>query len=179
MGLGAIIGLTLNLHFSGVFLIPILLVSGIWGSLSLLVLVSPLILFDLRHQWWNVTHAFEFLSKSSTATSLWFRLDTFLVSFAVIFEAQPGRDMLVKFAMGAAIIWGFFPRHRNWPKMTLGLTLIFFMIYGGNLIPYYGDSCLGAVYLDCRLWFRKNLETRKYFLNGSYFSVRFFPDYEF
>lgn len=136
--IGALIGLTLNLHFSGVFLIPILLISGIWGSLSLLILVSPIILFDLRHQWWNVAHALEFLSKSGAATSLWFRLDTFLVSFAVIFEAATGAGMLVKTAMGAVIVWGFLYTNRNWPKVILGLTFIFFMIYGGNLIPYYG-----------------------------------------
>lgn len=136
--IGAVIGLTLNLHFSGVFLIPILLISGIWGSLSLLILVSPLILFDLRHQWWNVTHALEFLSKSGEVTSLWFRLDTFLVSFAVIFEAATGAGMLVKTAIGAVIVWGFLYTNRNWPKVILGLTFIFFMIYGGNLIPYYG-----------------------------------------
>ena len=136
--IGVVIGLTLNLHFSGVFLIPFLLVSGIWGVLAMLILVSPIILFDLRHQWWNVTHAVEFLSKSGGATSLWFRLDTFLVSFAVIFEAAVGAGILVKSAMGAIIIWGFFYTNRNWPKIILGLTLIFFMMYGGNLILYYG-----------------------------------------
>ncbi|MEK7111587.1 MAG: hypothetical protein AAB856_03265 [Patescibacteria group bacterium] len=174
VGLGAIIGLTLNLHFSGVFLIPILLVSGIWGSLSLLVLVSPLILFDLRHQWWNVTHALEFLSKSSTTTSLWFRLDTFLVSFAVIFEAATGAGMLVKVAMGAVIVWGFLYTNRNWPKIILGLTFIFFMTYGGNLIPYYGILAWVPFILiaGCgleRIWKRGNI-----FKMAVIFSVIFF-----
>jgi hypothetical protein len=136
--IGAIIGLTLNLHFSGVFLTPLLLVSGFWGIFTMLILVSPIILFDLRHQWWNLAHAVGFLSKSGEATSLWFRLDTFLVSFAVIFEAAVGAKILVKFVMGAIIIWGLFYTNRNWPKIILGLTFIFFMIYGGNLIPYYG-----------------------------------------
>lgn len=135
---GAVIGLTLNLHFSGVFLIPVMLSAGIWGFFPLLILVSPLILFDLRHQWWNVAHALTFLSKNGPASSLWFRLDTFLVSFAVIFESATGAGMLVKALMGVVIIWGFLYTNRNWPKIILGLTFIFFMIYGGNLIPYYG-----------------------------------------
>ena len=136
--IGAVIGLTLNLHFSGVFLTPLLMVSGIWGILAMLVLVSPIILFDLRHQWWNIAHALEFLSKSSGVTSLWFRLDTFLVSFAIIFEAVTGAGMWVKAVMGAIVVWGLLYTNRNWPKIILGLTFIFFMIYGGNLIPYYG-----------------------------------------
>ena len=136
--IGAVIGLTLSLHFSGVFLIPLLLVSGIWGALTMLALISPIILFDLRHQWWNIAHAVEFLSKGGAATPLWFRLDTFLVSFAVIFEAATGAGMLVKALMGIVIVWGFLYTNRNWPKIILGLTFIFFMIYGGNLIPYYG-----------------------------------------
>jgi len=136
---GAVIGLTLNLHFSGVFLIPLFLISGVWGTLTSLVLVSPLVFFDLRHQWWNLSHALAFLKdKGQVATPFLFRLDTFLVSFAVIFEAATGAGMLVKAMMGAVIIWGLLFTNRNWPKVILGLTFIFFMIYGGNLIPYYG-----------------------------------------
>lgn len=173
---GAVIGLTLNLHFSGVFLLPILLISGIWGSLSLLVLISPLILFDLRHQWWNVAHALAFLSNGGPATSLWFRLDTFLVSFAVIFEAAFGAGMLVKAAMGAVIIWGFLFTKRNWPKIILGLTFIFFMAYGGNLIPYYGIIAWVPFILiaGCgleRIWKSGNIFKMAVILSGIFFLV--------
>lgn len=173
---GAVIGLTLNLHFSGVFLLPILLISGIWGSLSLLVLISPLILFDLRHQWWNAAHALAFLSKGGPATSLWFRLDTFLVSFAVIFEAAFGAGMPVKAAMGAVIIWGFLFTNRNWPKIILGLTFIFFMAYGGNLIPYYGIIAWVPFILiaGCgleRIWKSGNIFKMAVILSGIFFLV--------
>ncbi|MBI5356974.1 glycosyltransferase family 39 protein [Candidatus Collierbacteria bacterium] len=174
--IGAVIGLTLNLHFSGVFLAPLLLISGIWGSLALLILVSPLILFDIRHQWWNIGHAVEFLSKSGAVTSLWFRLDTFLVSFAVIFEAAAGAGMLVKTAMGAVIVWGFLFTSRNWPKVILGLTFIFFMIYGGSLIPYYGIISWVPFILiaGCgleRLWAKGNFIKSIIVLTGVFFLI--------
>ena len=136
---GAVIGLTFNFHFSGVFLIPLLLISGVWGIIATLILISPIIFFDIRHQWWNLSHALAFLKdRGEVATPLLFRLDTFLVSFAVIFEAATGAGILVKAIMGLIIVWGVLCTNRNWPKIILGLTFIFFMIYGGNLIPYYG-----------------------------------------
>ena len=174
--IGAAIGLTLNLHFSGVFLIPLLLVSGIWGALTMLAFISPIILFDLRHQWWNIAHALEFLSKSSGVTSLWFRLDTFLVSFAVIFEAATGAGMLTKAIMGVVIVWGFLYTNRNWPKIILGLTFIFFMMYGGNLIPYYGiiawvPFILITGYGLSRLWKLEDILKPVIILAGIFFLI--------
>lgn len=173
---GAVIGLILNLHFSGIFLTPLLLISGLWGILTSLALVSPLILFDFRHQWWNLNHALAFLSQNGAVTSFWFRLDTFLVSFAVIFEAATGAGMLVKAAMGAVIVWGFLYTNRNWPKVILGLTFIFFMIYGGNLIPYYGIIAwvpfilIAGSGLD-RLWSKGNIFKPMIILAGIFFLI--------
>lgn len=174
--IGTVIGLTLNLHFSGIFLTPLLLISGFWGILTSLALVSPLILFDFRHQWWNLNHALAFLSQNSAVTSFWFRLDTFLVSFAVIFEAAVGAGVLVKAVMGAIIIWGILWTGPKWPKAILTLTFIFFMIYGGNLIPYYGVIAWTPFILiaGCglgRLWSKGNIFKPVIILAGIFFLI--------
>lgn len=134
---GMLIGLALHLHFSGIFLLPLVVALGPVSLISILVSLAPLVIFDLRHNWFITQHAWAFLTSPSAAASPWsYRLDSILRSFASLLSPSGG-SWWIKLAVCLIILLAVVRIRKPWLLAVLGLPIILTFLYQGALIPYY------------------------------------------
>lgn len=145
--LGGLTGLALHLHFSGIFLIPLLLTSGWWGLLSLGALLSPLFLFELRHNLTMTRNAVGFLlSNTGGGTTLPYRLNAYLVGLGDLFIPSSFRLDGILFAV-LLIAWGLSQKKLRPITVTTILPLVFFLLYSAHLLPYYTIIAWSGLFL--------------------------------
>ena len=152
--MGLLAGLALNLHFSGVFFIPILFISGVLSWIPLLVLLSPLFLFEARNNFVMTRNLFSFASSSiqigSTAGG---RLQAFLAGIGDLIGIGGMTMNLVAFAFVVTAL----KSSSRLVKYLILTPLAFFLLYNGRLLPYYAIIAWVAVMLfigelGSRLW---------------------------
>ena len=137
--LGLLVGLALNSHFSGVYLLPLILTEGIHGIVFMILPIVPLILFEARHNWFITGNAIRFMTDHSGApTGIWHRLNAFISSQAQIFQTD-GINLLLMAVVVLVIFWMIRRKAKinRWFAGSFFLPLIFFLIYPGQLLPYY------------------------------------------
>lgn len=135
--LGSLAGLSSHLHFSGIFFIPLLFAVGWSWIIPLFILLSPLFLFDLRHNFFIVRHAFQFLQSTSDSGSLInYRIDTYVGGILNLLSPIKISHGLAFVFLLAAFGW-LLRQKKYWEFILFILPLIFFLIYPGHLLPYY------------------------------------------
>src|SRR3989344_935632 len=165
---GALFSITIQLHYVALALalpIGILLMRFLYKSkkpltlsrplksigvmaLSFSILTSPLLIFDLRHDFLNTTNLIALFTSSGSVGSSGlmaiFPTFTTLTSFVLGYEVSPVLAVAVLLFMGAAL---FLARKEAKP---IGLVMFFFLttllvtsLYTGRKIPHY----FGALYL--------------------------------
>lgn len=137
--LGMLTGISLNLHFTGIFYIPYLLFSGLYWILPLALLLSPLIYFDIRHQGYIVRHALEFFLEQTakTGSSLAYRLNTFTGSLINLVNPTGINKLFFGVFAIASTIFEILSRRRQSIVFYTIAPLTFFILYSGHLLPYY------------------------------------------
>lgn len=139
VALGLLVGLALNLHFSGVYLLPLLFTEGIAGILSIILPLAPLLLFEFRHDWFITKNAIQFITHpGGEPTGIWSRLYSFMSSQAQMFQSGQLTPVLIA-VVALSFVWMIKQKHKlnRWFVGSYILPLIFFMIYSGQLLPYY------------------------------------------
>lgn len=136
--LGLLVGLSFHFHILGTMLIlPLLFINLFWIP-SFILLVSPLIFFDLRHHFLILRHALNFFSLSSTApTPIFYRLDTYLISLSDLISTSILARPLILLTTAIIFFSILNPKIKKSLKIVLILPLIFFLVYSGHLAPYY------------------------------------------
>ncbi len=152
LALGILAGLSLNLHFSGIFFLPILIFFGIAGLIGLLIPIIPLFAFELKHNFFIVKNTVSFLSsqpQAEDATAIYHRLIVFINSLAEIIRIPTGLTAEIFAKIIAIIILIFcFRLTKNRILLTLlYLPLVFFLVYPGHLLPYYAAISWGPFLL--------------------------------
>lgn len=146
--LGLIAGLGLQLHFSAIFFLPLLLITGFAWLLPFSVLISPLWLFEIRHGWFMTKNAVSFFNQSvGGETQIFYRLETFAAGLFDLVTRYSGQLTMFT-AMFVTIIFAVVKLKKN--KFLLGVffsPLIFFLIFGGHLLPYYSIIAWPAAFL--------------------------------
>lgn len=138
LALGSLVGLSAHFHIIGLMLTPLLISTGWWWLAPFLFFLSPLILFDFRHDFLIAKHAIDFLfSQSGSSTPITYRIHTYLIALAdqinFLFPAQVFIPVVI-----LIILWVFLTKSVN-PQLKniLILPLIYFSIYPKHLVPYY------------------------------------------
>ena len=151
-------GIGLNLHFTGLYLLAFIIIwilahrlkfplsSWLKAGLILLAFLSPLILFDLRHQFLNSRNFINFLLTTNSLkvvlNTLWRSLKLSLSNFG----ALTNNFQIYNLAFGSLISFSFLIYFLRLPVKTIQLKLllawtIFPMLvnglYAGGLLPYY------------------------------------------
>ncbi len=150
--LGLLAGLSLNLHFSGIFFLPILLTIGTSGLIGILIPVTPLIAFELKHNFFIIRNAISFLStqtKIGEPTTLYHRFKVFINSLSELirFPAGPFLELLAKIITIVILILSFKLAKNRVVLACLYLPLVFFLLYPGHLLPYYAAMSWGPFIL--------------------------------
>lgn len=142
--LGTLTGLALNLHFSGVFFIPLLFVSGIFTLtfLPFFLILSPLFFFEVRNHFVMTGNLLSFASTSiQVGSSAGGRLQAFLVGIGDLIGVGGMTMNLVAFTLVVASL-------KSSSRIVTYLVLIplmFFLVYHGRLLPYYAIVAWTAV----------------------------------
>lgn len=158
--LGILVGISLNLHFSGIFFLPILIFFGIPALIGLLIPLLPLAAFELKHNFFIIKNSVAFLSSQSPpsqSTAIYQRFIVFLNSLAETIRVPSGltAEILAKIITIIILIFSFklikYQILRR-PKYLilyalLYLPLVFFLIYPGLLLPYYAAISWGPFLL--------------------------------
>jgi len=149
--IGVLIGLSLNLHFSGIFFFPLLLTAGFYSLVGILVLITPLIAFELKHNFFIVKNAILFLSAAQTEepTSVYHRLTEFINSISELIRVPAGFtfEVLAKIITLIILIFSFKLVKNRILLACLYLPLFFFLLYPGHLLPYYAAISWGPFLL--------------------------------
>lgn len=151
-------GVAINLHFTGIYLLPMLLVwllfkkpklkiKDIGVSLGIFGLfISPLLLFELRHQFFLFNNLVTFLRESSSLNqsftdSLRFSGELFLVSNGQLINNLTGNNLLMGLlAAGAFLVILFKSKITDKYQLLLfwlAMPFVFNSLYAGNILPYY------------------------------------------
>lgn len=142
--LGTLTGVALNLHFSGIFFIPLLFLFGWWWVLPLFAFLSPLVFFDIRHHGLILKNLLMFLTSSSHGASpLLFRMQVFLAGVGDLFISPK----IGVFGAGLLVVLLFLFGKNVWMKLLIGIPLLFFLFYGELLLPYYAIIAWAPVML--------------------------------
>lgn len=136
--LGVLVGLALNLHFSGIFLFPFLLAFGWEWAIPLAGLLSPLLLFEARHQGMISRNILQFASSSIGAeTGVWSRFETLAGGIADLVNAQATTGAV--FPVSTALLLAVLVFGKSiWMRLISATVMVFFVSYSGMLLPYYG-----------------------------------------
>lgn len=150
--LGILVGLSLNLHFSGIFFLPILIFFGITGLIGVLIPITPLFAFELKHNFFIIKNAILFLSSQSQLqdpTSFYNRFIFFVSSPAEIIRTVPGQthEFIAKIISIIILIFSFKLVKNRILLALLYLPLAFFLVYSGLLLPYYAAISWGPFLL--------------------------------
>lgn len=142
--MGTLAGLTLNLHFSAVFFIPLLFISGILSWIPVLALLSPLFFFEVRNNFVMTRNLLSFASTSiQIGSSAGGRLQTFLAGIGDLIGVSGVTMNLVAFALVVASL----KSSSRIVKYLVLIPLMFFLVYHGRLLPYYAIVAWTAVIL--------------------------------
>lgn len=147
--LGVLTGLSLNLHFSGFFFVPMLAITGWLWILPLLLFLSPLVLFDLRNNFFIAHHFIQFLtSNAGSGSPLLFRIDTYALAILNLFYPVKNTLTLARGVLLASLLWTI-KKKDYWSASLLIIPLVFFVFYPGLLLPYYSIIAWPVVFLIC------------------------------
>lgn len=135
--LGTLAGLALNLHFSGVFFLPLLMFVGWAWVIPLLLFVSPLLLFEMRHNFFILQHTIQFVSSAvGSHSTIGYRVDTYMSGISNLLSPLKINKMIVLLIFVSAALL-LLRKKKHWEFILLTLPLLFFFIYSGHLLPYY------------------------------------------
>ena len=156
--LGLTVGLTISAHFTGVLLIPLLLICiiyyrlisrRIWLTvLGVLINLAPLLIFDVRHDWLNAGQLTKFLFSGQSQFSFISYLQNMIIfslnSWQNWGEMLIGRNhalwgRIIGGGIMLAMAWQTYRRHKL-AKLSLIYilsTLLIFAFYRGETPEYY------------------------------------------
>lgn len=137
--LGILTGISLNLHFTGIFYVPYLLFFGLSWVPPLAILLSPLIYFNIRHQGYIARNALAFLLEQTakTGNSLTYRLNTFTDSLVSLINPGGINKSFSWIFTASSTILEISSKRRQSIIFYAIVPLVFFMLYSGHLLPYY------------------------------------------
>src|SRR3989344_882557 len=140
--IGMLLGLSFSVHPTAVLLVAISVIFVEKKFLPLIFLiififVSPLLLFDLRHDWLNIANTLKLFSFSQTGDFVWRfteSIELWLVYWAGIIVSS---DMVfIKYPlMGLAIVIWF--KAKSFFKIWTIIPLIFVLFYPRHVPEYY------------------------------------------
>ncbi|MCL4390463.1 MAG: glycosyltransferase family 39 protein [Patescibacteria group bacterium] len=145
--LGVITGLSFSVHPTAVLLLPIIFLYKIkitkrqlsLFTIPVLLLVSPLIIFDLRHQFLNILGLVHGLASSGIVDSAYPVPFKFLINLRILFVSLaqvvlPINNWLVKFAMVGMVGWAIRKKRPAWLWiLTPAVALSFYRLH----VPEY------------------------------------------
>jgi hypothetical protein len=146
--LGVLTGLSLNLHFSGVFFIPLLLFFGWRWILSLVALLLPLGIFEIRNNFLMIKQLVIFFSENTgVGTSVYYRLNIF--DSGLFNMISPVSVPPVIAIVGLFLIIFLVVRStKSWLAAPIVTPAVFFLLYSGHLLPYYSIIAWSAFLLS-------------------------------
>lgn len=150
--LGILVGISLNLHFSGIFFLPILIFFGIPALMGLLIPLLPLAAFELKHNFFIIKNSIAFLSSQSPAaqsTAIYQRFIVFLNSLAetIRIPSDLTAEIIAKIITVIILIFSFKLVKNRVLLALVYLPMAFFLIYSGLLLPYYASISWGPFLL--------------------------------
>jgi hypothetical protein len=166
--LGLVLGLIFHIHFQGLFYSVLALVylirknpksyiNFIWTILGFILTFTPLVIFDIRHQWLN-SHLFINFFFSTTQSS------KSLFSFIPVWTNFIGQITGIYNLIFSIILWfilviyGFINRKKIFQTSFLILFLITpfaFAIYGHRPSEYYFNYLLPIIVLNFSIFISK------------------------
>jgi 4-amino-4-deoxy-L-arabinose transferase-like glycosyltransferase len=197
--LGVSVAFVLQSHYLGLLLAPVIFVfwlssflkvrktsfqktfikKSILGFIIFLVLMSPLLIFDIRHGWMNTKAVYTFFTIRQTTVSirpwtavpkipeLFVQINTSLIGGMNVLAAKIASIFI---AVGAAFIFVKNWQKKNWTKIPaqyvmLTLWMIFaligFGIYKQNIYDHYFGFVFAVPYLFVGAFVAKLLESNK------------------
>lgn len=149
---GILVGLSLNLHFSGIFFLPVLIFFGSPALAGLLIPLLPLAAFELKHNFFIIKNSVTFLSSQSPPSqsiAIYQRFIVFLNSLAETIRVPSGltAEILAKIITVIILILSFKLVKNKILLALLYLPMAFFLLYSGLLLPYYAAISWGPFLL--------------------------------
>lgn len=165
---GSLIALTLQLHYSFLFILPSFLFGtllkiikdikekkstselakiSLFAFLGFLLFISPLIIFDLRHNFLNLRNFIKLAKETSTEkTSIFFNFSTAFKNFSEFSFSKNIPTQISLILSLLIIIWGAFKKDFLQKILFWQIMFIFLAISYFNFrpIPHY----FGSIYLS-------------------------------
>ena len=154
--LGVVVGLTLSIHPTAVLLFPIVAIYLLWNKIKptfsqlisflspVIILVLPLLFFDLRHNYLNVSGALSAISSAEFLPSAYPFLFKFFVNLRIIATSfgqilLPSDLVWIKYPLIALLIFAFAKAkiHRQILFFWVIIPAIFLSFYRQHVPEYY------------------------------------------
>lgn len=151
--LGILAGLALNLHFSGIFFLPLLFFFGWQWLIPLLILTFPLIFFEFRHQFFITRNAIDFLTQNAATaqTQLLNRINAFINPLPGLANLMISQKLSLLLIL-TSLAYSFKYKKFSQSLIITATAFFFFFIYSGCLLPYYSIIVWPVIFISLGLF---------------------------